>query len=163
MVGRTRYTLPLPDWLASKFDALERQLDYRVLASAERGQPTDDARFRLLPPSRPRRLDGVLFYLRFPFHVRRQIKEFRPEAIIAESPYTAAASLVARWPRGTSRRSSSRCTATGGRRRGSTARRRGSCSPVADAVSRFAVRRSDAVRRSRATPSRSSRTCAGSP
>ena len=39
MVGRTRYTLPLPGWLARKFDALERQLDYRVLASARAGQP----------------------------------------------------------------------------------------------------------------------------
>ena len=41
-------------------------------------------------------LDGVLFYLRLPFHVRRQIIEFRPEAIIAESPYTAAPALVGR-------------------------------------------------------------------
>lgn len=148
MVGRTRYTLPLPDWLARKFDALERQLDYRVLASAEEGSATDNARFRLVPPSRARRLDGVLFYLRFPFHVRRQIKEFRPEAIIAESPYTAAAAIVARWfvrgerPQVVVEVHGDWRTAT--RLYGSPARKL--LNPVADAVSRFAVRRSDAVR-----------------
>ena len=91
-----RYTLPLPDWLARKFDALERQLDYRVLASADQGSPVADERFRLLAPSRVGVLDGVLFYLRLPFHVRREIIDFRPEAIIAESPYMAAAALVGR-------------------------------------------------------------------
>ena len=96
MVGRMRYTLPLPEWLARKFDALERQLDYRVLASADEGSPVANDRFRLVPPSQPRFLDGVLFYLRFPFLVRRQIREFKPQAIIAESPYTAAAALLAR-------------------------------------------------------------------
>lgn len=148
MVGRTRYTLPLPEWLARKFDALERQLDYRVLASAEEGSPTEAERFRLVPPSRPRRLDGALFYLRFPFHVRRQIKEFRPEAIIAESPYTAAAAIVARWlvrgdkPQVVVEVHGDWRTAT--RLYGSPARKL--LNPLADAVSRFAVRRSDAVR-----------------
>ncbi|MDX6398309.1 MAG: hypothetical protein QOJ43_1717, partial [Gaiellaceae bacterium] len=148
MVGRTRYTLPLPEWLARKFDALERQLDYRVLASAEAGSPVADARFRLMAPSRLRRLDGVLFYLRFPFHVRRQIKEFRPEAIIAESPYTAAASIVGRWlvrgkkPQVVVEVHGDWRTAT--RLYGSPARKL--LNPFADAVSRFAVRRSDAVR-----------------
>lgn len=148
MIGRTRYTLPLPEWLARKFDALERQLDYRVLASAEAGSPTEDARFRLVPPSSPRFLDGALFYLRFPFHVRRQIREFRPEAIIAESPYTAAAALVARRlvrgprPRVVVEVHGDWRTAT--RLYGSP--RRKLLNPIADAVSRFAVRRSDAVR-----------------
>lgn len=148
MVGRTRYSLPLPEWLARKFDALERQLDYRVLASAEEGSPTEDERFRLVPQSRPRKLDGVLFYIRFPFHVRRQIKEFRPEAIIAESPYTAAAAIVARWflrgekPQVVVEVHGDWRTAT--RLYGSPARKL--LNPVADAVSRFAVRRSDAVR-----------------
>ena len=39
-VGRNRYSLPLPEWLAKKWEALERQIDYRVLASA----PTPAAR-----------------------------------------------------------------------------------------------------------------------
>jgi len=148
MVGRTRYTLPLPEWLGRKFEALERQLDYRVLASAEEGSTTENERFRLVAPSRPRQLDGVLFYLRFPFHVRRQIKEFRPEAIIAESPYTAAAAIVGRWlvrgpkPQVVVEVHGDWRTAT--RLYGSPARKL--LNPLADAVSRFAVRRSDAVR-----------------
>ena len=148
MVGRTRYSLPLPEWLARKFDALERQLDYRVLAAAEEGSPTESERFRLVAPSRPRRLDGALFYLRFPLHVRRQIKEFRPEAVIAESPYTAAAAIVARWlvrgekPQVVVEVHGDWRTAT--RLYGSPARKL--LNPVADALSRFAVRRSDAVR-----------------
>jgi len=148
MVGRTRYTLPLPEWLARKFDALERQLDYRVLASAEDGSPTTSDRFRLLPPARPRLLDGVLFYLRCPLAIRRQIRDFRPEAIIAESPYTAAAALVARAflggrrPRVVVEVHGDWRTAT--RLYGSP--RRKLLNPLADAVSRFAVRRADAVR-----------------
>ena len=93
-------------------------------------------------------LDGVLFYLRFPFHVRRQIREFKPQAIIAESPYTAAAAMLARsflgrekphvvvevhgdWRTATRLYGSSRAKLL---------------NPLADSVSRFAVRRSDAVR-----------------
>jgi glycosyltransferase involved in cell wall biosynthesis len=148
MVGRTRYTLPLPGWLARKFDALERQLDYRVVASAEEGSPTTDAHFRLLPPVRPRFLDGLLFYVRCPFAIRRQVREFRPQAIIAESPYTAAAALLARSflggarPRVVVEVHGDWRTAT--RLYGSP--RRKLLSPLADAVSSFAVRRSDAVR-----------------
>ena len=148
MVGRMRYHLPLPDWLARKFEALERQLDLRVVASADRGSPATDDRFRLLEPSRVRLLDGVLFYLRLPFHVRRQIIEFRPAAIMAESPYSAAAALVGRaWARGHRPQIIVEVhgdwrTAT--RLYGSPSRR--VLSPLADAVGRIALRRGDAVR-----------------
>jgi glycosyltransferase involved in cell wall biosynthesis len=148
MVGRTRYTLPLPDWLGRKFDALERQLDFRVIASVDGDSPTGDGRFRLLEPSRIGFLDGVLFYLRLPFHVRRQIIDFRPDAIMAESPYSAAASLVGRaWTRGQRPQVIVEIhgdwrTAT--RLYGSPSRR--VLSPLADAVGRIALRRGDAVR-----------------
>lgn len=152
MVGRTRYSLPLADWLARKFDALERQLDFRVIASvdegADRSRLAQDDRFRLLEPSRIRLLDGVLFYLRLPFHVRRQIIDFRPDAIMAESPYSAAASLVGRaWTRGQRPQIIVEIhgdwrTAT--RLYGSPTRR--VLSPLADAVGRLALRRGDAVR-----------------
>jgi glycosyltransferase involved in cell wall biosynthesis len=147
-VGRTRYSLPLPGWLAKKFDALERQLDFRVIASARDGDTGADDRFALLKPLRPRFLDGVLFYLRAPLAVRREIGAFRPEVIVAESPYTGAAALIGR------------ALAAGGRPRvvvevhgdwrtatrlyGSP--RRGALSPVADWLSRQVVRRGDAVR-----------------
>ena len=55
-----------------------------------------DERFRLVAPSRPRRLDGLLFYLRLPFRVRRQIRDFEPDAIIASDPYIGAASMIGR-------------------------------------------------------------------
>jgi glycosyltransferase involved in cell wall biosynthesis len=148
MVGRTRYSLPLPDWLARKFDALERQLDFRVIASVDGPNPATDERFRLLEPSRVGLLDGVLFYLRLPFHVRRQIIDFRPDAIMAESPYSAAASLVGRaWVRGQRPQIIVEIhgdwrTAT--RLYGSPSRR--VLSPLADAVGRIALRRGDAVR-----------------
>ncbi len=148
MVGRTRYRLPLPPWLAKKFDALERHVDYRVLASAEDGSALETRRFRLLPSARPRALDGVLFYLRLPFHVRRQIREFAPEAIMAESPYTGAAALLAR---ATIRGPKPRIVVevhgdwrTATRLYGSPRRR--ALAPLADAVSRLVLRRGDAVR-----------------
>ncbi len=148
MVGRLRYSLPLPDWLARKFDALERELELRVIASADPRSPATDERFRLLEPSRVGRLDGVLFYLRLPFHVRSQIVDFRPEAIIAENPYTAAGALVGR---ALARGSKPRIVLevhgdwrTATRLYGAPSRRL--LSPLADLVGRTALRRADAVR-----------------
>ena len=148
-VGRTRYRLPLPGWLAKKFDALERQLDFRVLASsADGGGPLADERFRLLSPSRSRLLDGVLFYLRCPLAVRRQIRDFRPDAIVAESPYTGMCAILGRAlvggkrPRVVVEVHGDWRTAT--RLYGSPARK--ALSPLADSVSRLALRRGDAVR-----------------
>ena len=148
MVGRLRYSLPLPDWLDRKFDALERQLDLRVVASADPSSPATDDRFRLLAPSRVGLLDGALFYLRLPLHVRRQIVDFRPEAIIAENPYTAAAALVGRAlargrrPQVVLEVHGDWRTAT--RLYGAPSRR--FLSPLADVVGRTALRRADAVR-----------------
>ena len=147
-VGRNRYTLPLPEWLAKKWEALERQIDYRVLASASSGSPLTDERFRLVPPSRPRRLDGLLFYVRLPFRVRRQIRDFEPDAIIASDPYIGAASMIGRsltrglHPQVILEVHGDWRTFT--RLYGSPRRRL--FSPLADFVSRSAVRRGDAVR-----------------
>ena len=148
MVGRLRYSLPLPDWLARKFDALERELDVRVIASADPHSPATDERFHLLEPSRVGALDGLLFYLRLPFHVRRQIIDFRPEAIIAESPYTGAPALVGR---ALARGSKPQVVIevhgdwrTATRLYGAPSRRL--LSPLVDAVGRTALRRADSVR-----------------
>jgi len=88
-VGRTRYRLPLQPGLARKWDALAERLDLRVLASGTGSDP----RFALVPP---RRLDGPRFYAGLPLRVARELRSFRPDAVIAESPYEAIAVQLAR-------------------------------------------------------------------
>jgi glycosyltransferase involved in cell wall biosynthesis len=148
MVGRTRYELPLPPWLAPKFDALEHELELRVLASPAGGSAIQhDPRFRLLPPWRPAVLDGLGFYLRLPRAVREEIRAFRPDAVVAESPFVGACALLGR------RLAASRAPLivevhgdwrTSTRLYGSPLRRL--LAPIADGVARVALRRADAVR-----------------
>ena len=95
-VGRSRYRLPLAAWLARKWDAVEEQLDYRILGAAEDGSPTSAERFRLAAPARPRVADAPLFYARLPFRVARQLREWRPAAVVAADPFVGAAVLAAR-------------------------------------------------------------------
>jgi glycosyltransferase involved in cell wall biosynthesis len=146
-VGRTRYRLPLPAWQQKKFDALERELDYRVLASAAPGARSE-GRFELIAPARPRPLDGVFFHLRFPFRIAREIRTYRPDAVIAEDPPSAAATLLARRlvrngrPRVVAEVHGNWRLAT--RLYGSPARRL--VAPLVDVVDSLAVRRADAVR-----------------
>lgn len=85
-VSRTRYRLPLDPQLARKWDALEAELDLRVLATGD----GSDARFHLLPASSP------AFYLSLPMHVARELRAFRPAVIVAQSPYEAGAALAGR-------------------------------------------------------------------
>jgi glycosyltransferase involved in cell wall biosynthesis len=90
--GRTRYRLPLSPSLARKWDALAEVLDLRVVASSADGSPGDRT-FRLRPRTR---LDGPRFWLGLPWRLRREAASARPAAIVAQSPYEAAAALVAR-------------------------------------------------------------------
>jgi glycosyltransferase involved in cell wall biosynthesis len=146
-VGRTRYRLPLSPSLAQKFDALAGELDLRVLGSAAPGTTTGDETFRLVPPLRPRVLDGLFFWLALPVRIARLLREFRPEAVFCQTAFEAAAVLlgrrIARVPvrivvevHGDWRTST--------RLYGSPARRL--VSRVADGVAAFALRRADAVR-----------------
>ena len=146
-VGRARYRLPLPAWLAKKWDAVEQELDYRVIgAAAEDSGPSDD-RFWLARPARPQRLDGLLFYLRLPLRLRRQIRSFQPQAIFASDPFLGAAALAGR---ALARRRVPVIVEVHGdwrtfsRLYGSPARRL--ISPLADAIAAYAVRRADATR-----------------
>jgi glycosyltransferase involved in cell wall biosynthesis len=146
-VGRTRYALPLPGWLQKKFDALDAEIDYHVLASAAPGAASE-GRFELVQPARPRPLDGVLFHALLPFRVARAIRQHRPDAIVAEDPHIAAATLLGRRLAG---RPVPRLVAEvhgnwrlGTRLYGSPARRL--FAPLADALDSLAVRRADAVR-----------------
>ena len=91
-VARNRYRLPLSPSLRLKWDALARVFDLRVLASSP-DRSSGDATFRLRPRSF---FDGPRFWLSLPARIRREVRAFRPDAIVAQSPFEAAAALVAR-------------------------------------------------------------------
>jgi glycosyltransferase involved in cell wall biosynthesis len=95
-VGRTRYRLPLNGSLRRKFDALGRELDVRVLASAEPGAARGAGASAPPRPFPLRRLDGPAFWLSLPFRVARELRRARPDAVAAQSVYEGAASLVGR-------------------------------------------------------------------
>jgi glycosyltransferase involved in cell wall biosynthesis len=91
-VARNRYRVPLSPSLRLKWDALDRVFDVRVLASSPdlgRG----DATFRLRPRTA---LDGPRFWLSLPARIRREARVFTPDAIVAQSPFEAAAAHIAR-------------------------------------------------------------------
>jgi glycosyltransferase involved in cell wall biosynthesis len=138
-VARNRYRVPLSPSLQLKWGALARVFDLRVLASSPNRSRGDET-FRLRPRSV---LDGPLFWLTFPARIKREVRAFRPNAIVAQSPFEAAAALIARtgvpvivelhgdWR-------------TFGRLYGSGARR--AIARAADAVGTWAVRRATKVR-----------------
>jgi|GEM_PF-606267 len=147
LVGRMRYQFPLNPSLLPKFDALRRALDLRVLASAAPGRSDAPGWFELIGPLTPALLDGVGFYARLPFRVVRQIRRFQPDVVIAQSPYEAAAVLLVRVAL---RMKTPVIVEVHGDWRTATrlygSRLRLLVSPLADAVSRYAVRHADAVR-----------------
>ncbi len=96
MVGRSRYSLPLSPSLAQKFDTLSAELDVRVLASAGGGAAATDSRFHLVGPVRPRALDGLAFYALLPFRVARELRSFRPDAVLAQGAQEAALAVLGR-------------------------------------------------------------------
>ena len=147
IVGRTRYRLPPSPTVAAKFGALREQMDVRVLASAAPGSLTNDETFSLVPPLRPRRLDGIAFWLALPWRTAALLREFRPQAVVCQTPYDGAAALLAR----RLARVPARVVVevhgdwrTSTRLYGSSARR--VLGRVGDAVAAAALRRADAVR-----------------
>jgi glycosyltransferase involved in cell wall biosynthesis len=146
-VGRTRYRLPLSAGLARKFDALGRELDVRVLGSAAAGSSAGNEMFTLVPPLRPRLLDGIAFWLALPSRIARLLRAFRPDAVVCQTAYEAAAALVARRLAHVPARIVVEVhgdwrTAT--RLYGSSSRRL--LARIGDALAAAALRRSDAVR-----------------
>jgi glycosyltransferase involved in cell wall biosynthesis len=95
-VGRARYRLPLSPALARKWDAIEQLLDYRILSAAEAGSPLSAERFRLSAPMWPKRLDGMFFYVRLPFRVRAELRDFQPDIVFAADPFVGASVLAGR-------------------------------------------------------------------
>ena len=85
-----RVRLPLPPSLARKWDAVGRELDFRVLASGN----GHDERFHLTP--RLPAFDGPAFFAALPMRIARELREFRPHAVLAQGAHEAAAALAAR-------------------------------------------------------------------
>lgn len=147
LVGRERYRLPLNPTLRRKFDALGRELDLRVVASApERSLPGDET-FSLMPPFPVRRVDGLAFWLSLPIRVARALRRYDPDLVLASGTHEAAAALAAR----ALARSDARIVIdiqgdwrTATRLYGASARQL--LSPIADRVAAFAVHRADALR-----------------
>ena len=146
MVGRSRYSLPLSPSLEQKFASLEAELDVRVLASAGRGSGTD-RRFRLVQPIRPRALDGLAFYALLPFRIARELRAFQPDAVLAQGAQEAALAVVGRKLARVPTHVIADIhgdPAAPVRLYGSP--RRKLLAPLADALARFGLRRSDGVR-----------------
>ena len=146
-VGRGRYSLPLPGWLAKKWDAIEPEIDYRVLGAAEAGSGPSDERFRLARPRRPRPRDGALFHQLLPRRGRPERPALRPVAIFASDPFVGAAAIVGRALAGTRTRVIVEVHGdwrTFARLYGAPARRL--LAPVSDRVAVWAIRRADATR-----------------
>jgi glycosyltransferase involved in cell wall biosynthesis len=144
-VGRTRHRLPLDAAIAPKWEALGRELDVRVVGTAAPGSAPGDGTFRLVP--RRRVFDGARFWAALPFRVAWQLRAFRPEAVVTQTAYEAAAALAAR----TLARSDARVVLevhgdwrTSTRLYGSPARR--ALGGVGDRIAGWAVRRADVVR-----------------
>jgi glycosyltransferase involved in cell wall biosynthesis len=147
LVGRTRYRLPPSPTMERKFAALREELDVHVLGSAPAGAPTRADGFTLVAPLRPRALDGLAFWLALPFRTARLLRRLRPDAVVAQTAYEAAAAMVGR----RLARSQTRIVLevhgdwrTSTRLYGASHRRL--LAGLGDAVAAAAVRRADAVR-----------------
>jgi glycosyltransferase involved in cell wall biosynthesis len=146
LVGRNRYDLPLSPSLEQKFAALEDELDIRVIGTASR-RVGYDPRFRLYPRLGPKALDGLVFYALLPVRVARELRDFEPDAVLAQGAQETALTLVGR----SLARSRGRVVAdihgdpgSATRLYGSTSRRL--LSPMGDFLARRGLRRADGVR-----------------
>jgi glycosyltransferase involved in cell wall biosynthesis len=144
-VSRERFRLPLDETQRRKWDAVGELLDYRVVAAAQAGSPTEAERFRLAGPSPA--LDGPLYYARLPQRIAHELRAFRPEVVSVQGVHEANAFLAARKLARVDARllldvQGDWHTAT--RLYGSPARRL--LNPVSDGMAWVAVRKADAIR-----------------
>jgi glycosyltransferase involved in cell wall biosynthesis len=85
-----RVETPLSPSLERKWSAIGDELDYRVLAGGSGGNGS----FHLV--GRLPMLDGPAFFASLPARIARQLREFRPHAVLAQGAHEAAAALTAR-------------------------------------------------------------------
>ena len=146
LVGRARIRFPLERGLERRYDALSQELDWRQLGTAAGGPPAD-ARFALARPFPVRRLEGLAYHLALPFRVRRELRRFRPDAVVVQGAQETALVLLARR---LSRERPAVVLDLHGDWRAPTrlygSRARGALAPLADGLARWALRRADGVR-----------------
>jgi glycosyltransferase involved in cell wall biosynthesis len=140
-VARGPIKLPLEPGLATKWSAVRGELDFRMLAAGE-GR---DEEFRLasaLPV-----VNGPAFYAALPGRIARELRDFRPHAVLAQGAHETAAALTARK---LARVDTAVIADLHGDWRASTrlygSRLRGLLSPVADRVALSALRNADGIR-----------------
>ena len=122
-------------------------LELRVLASAADPDLPDDDTFHLVKPVRPRVVDGAAFHLSLPMRVARELRGFRPDAVLVQGAHEPRRFCSARRLARVDARIVSTCTATGAPRRGSTGRAPRRCSSRSSTCSPgVGVRRADGVR-----------------
>jgi len=140
-VGRGPYRLPLAPSLARKWDAVGEELDFRILAAGSGGNGTFHLA-RELPA-----LDGPAFYAALPMRIARELREFRPHAVLAQGAHETAASLAGRK---LARVDTAVIADLHGDWRAPTrlygSRLRGLLNPVADRVALSALRNADGIR-----------------
>ena len=145
-VGRARIPFPLDETRRRRYESLSATLEWRQFGTLA-GGVADDPRFVLGRPFPLARLDGAAFYAMLPGRVARELRRFRPDAVLVQGAQETALVLLARrlarvettvildvhgdWRAPT-------------RLYGSPLRRL--LSPLADALARFAIRHADAVR-----------------
>jgi len=136
-----RIELPLAPSLARKWDAVGRELDYRVLA----GGNGHDEQFRLARPLPA--LDGAAFFAALPLRIARELRAFRPHAVLAQGAHETAAALTGRR---LARVDTAVIADVHGDWRAPTrlygSRLRGTLNPVADRVALHGLRGADGIR-----------------
>jgi glycosyltransferase involved in cell wall biosynthesis len=90
-VGGTDVDLPLAPELARKWDAVSERFDVRVIVRA-RSVRGADPRFRAVPQAPPP-LRGLAYYGSLPAIVAGELRRFRPQVVVTQSPYEAFALL----------------------------------------------------------------------
>jgi glycosyltransferase involved in cell wall biosynthesis len=139
-VGRERFSAPLDDARSRKYEALSRVLDWRILGVAPRDTDLGDG-FVLYPP------DSRTFHPLLALRVARELRRFRPDAVIVQGVVETVSVLLARRLARVRTRvvldvHGDWRTAT--RLYGSPLRR--PLSPLLDALAPVAIRRADAIR-----------------
>lgn len=136
-----RIDLPLAPSLARKWDAIAQELDFRVLA----GGSGSNGAFHLARAFPA--LDGPAFFAALPLRIARELRDFRPHAVLAQGAHETAAALSARK---LARVDTAVIADLHGDWRAPTrlygSRLRGLLNPVADRVALAALRNADGIR-----------------